>query len=270
MLQAKVALHEPVGKGYYRLLLSAPEVARSAVPGSFVMLRVTDGLDPLLARPFGISSVIANRSIEIFYRVIGKGTSLLTRVARGSSLLLLGPLGNGFPKLARGRHILIAGGSGFPPLLFLSERLGARAEAHLLFGSRGRSCLLPEEAIRRFRQNGTRVHIATEDGSRGRRGLVTDLLQQSLLSGIAKGTVLYACGPRPMLAAVARFAEERSLPCYVSMEERMACGLGVCMGCSVGMRGGGFRRVCKEGPVFEAGQIDWKAHLVVPLSAVRK
>ncbi len=256
--QAKVKLHRPVGKEYWRLVLEAPSLAVQAKPGHFVMLRVSENRDPLLARPFGIASVVARRSIEIFYRVAGRGTALLTAVTPGRMLTLLGPLGNGFPEPEKGTTpLLIAGGSGFPPLLFFTARYGKNSR--LFVGSRDKACLPPAGAMKDFRSRVKSIHYATEDGSCGTCGFVTDALSAFLdEAGGTERRVIYACGPNPMLAAVSRLATDRNIPCYVSMEQRMACGLGVCMGCSVPAAAGGYKRVCKEGPVFLARDIDWQ------------
>jgi dihydroorotate dehydrogenase electron transfer subunit len=222
------------------------------------MLRVSENLDPLLARPFGISSVISKRSIELYYRVAGRGTSLLTAVEPGQVLSVTGPLGNGFPAPDKGTTpLLVAGGSGFPPLLYFAARFGKRSR--LFVGSRDKECLPPAMAMKEFLSRVDAVHYATEDGSRGTCGFVTDCLARYLAAQKAEDRpVIYACGPHAMLAAVSALAVEFEIPCYVSMEERMACGLGVCMGCSVAMKAGGYKRVCKEGPVFASSEIDWK------------
>ena len=255
--QATVLHHRKAGRGYHRLVLRAPAAAAQAQPGQFVMLRVSENRDPLLARPFGISAVISKTAIEVYYRVVGRGTSLLSIVEPGSTLALHGPLGNGFPLPEQGvTPLLVAGGSGFPPLLFLAARHGKRAR--LFAGSRDRECLPPAPAMSDFRRRVNSIHYATEDGSRGTCGFVTDALAAYLKRRAeAERPVIYACGPRAMMAAAARIAAEHDVPCYVSMEERMACGLGVCMGCSVAVKAGGFRRVCREGPVFDAREIEW-------------
>ncbi|HEY6011128.1 MAG TPA: dihydroorotate dehydrogenase electron transfer subunit, partial [Nitrospirota bacterium] len=252
------------GRGYYRLVLKAPEIAKKSRPGQFVMLRVTDTMDPLLARPFGISSLITKSSIEIYYRVVGKGTTLLTRRETGQTVGLLGPLGNGFPMPEKGTTpLLIAGGSGFPPLHFLSVRAGAKA--HLFVGARDKECLPPVSVLKNFRERTAHVHIATEDGSVGVRGMTTDLLLSFLNTKPKAAPVLYACGPHAMLAAVGRIAADQGIPCHVSMEERMACGLGACMGCSIPQKAGGYKRACKEGPVFDSRDIDWSEQVMVKL-----
>jgi dihydroorotate dehydrogenase electron transfer subunit len=236
-----------------------------AHPGQFVMLRVSENMDPLLARPFGISSLPSRSSLELIYRVVGKGTSLLTQRKEGTSLNILGPIGNGFPLPERGTTpVLIAGGSGFPPLHFLSLKAGSRA--HLFVGARNKDCLPPVTIVKSFRAAVEKVHLATDDGSAGERGVTADLLS-AYLTAMERKThlVLYACGPHAMLSAVSRIASMHSLPCYVSMEERMACGVGACMGCSVEMRTGEYKRVCKDGPVFASKDIEWGDQVSVKL-----
>jgi dihydroorotate dehydrogenase electron transfer subunit len=262
--RALVLANRDAGRGYFRIVLRAPALAAQARPGHFVMLRVTENRDPLLARPFGIASVLGRRDIELYYRVAGRGTTLLTAVKKGAVLAVHGPLGNGFPAPAKDETpLLVAGGSGFPPLLFFTSRHGRRAR--LFAGSRDKACLPPAAAMKAVRSRIRSIHYATEDGSCGACGFVTDALA-SFLDGAERSgpRVIYACGPRPMLAAVSRLAADRDILCYVSMEERMACGLGVCMGCSVPVTSGGYKRVCKEGPVFLSTDIDWENRVKLP------
>jgi dihydroorotate dehydrogenase electron transfer subunit len=268
--KAKILLHKPVGRGFFRLVLKAPEMAAVALPGQFVMLRVSEDLDPLLARPFGISAVPTRSSIEIIYRVVGRGTMLLTNREAGYTLSLLGPLGKSFPLPGKDiTPVLVGGGSGFPPLHFLAQRGGTKA--HFFIGSRNKECLPPAGIMKSFREVTSKVHVATEDGSAGVRGMSTDVLN-AFLTKMEKKThlVIYACGPHAMLAAVSRIAAEHAIPCYVSMEERMACGLGACMGCSIPMKAGGYKRACKEGPVFDSKEIDWSSQIVVPVRNIRR
>ncbi len=267
--KAKILTHTPIGRNYYRLALRAPDAAAAALPGHFVMLRVSENRDPLLARPFGISSIISKTSIEIIYRVAGRGTAMLSQLEPGHSLDMLGPLGQGFPLPEKGiLPVLVAGGSGFPPLHFLSTRIGAHA--HLFIGARDRECLPPAGILKSFKENVAKVHIATEDGSMGKKGMSTDLLRDYLDTAEKKDhSALFACGPRPMLEAVSRLASEHAIPCYVSVEERMACGVGACMGCSVPMEAGGYKRACKDGPVFDAREIEWDVKVIVPIKNVR-
>jgi dihydroorotate dehydrogenase electron transfer subunit len=268
--KAKILSHISAGRGFFRLVLKAPETAASAIPGQFVMLRVSDTMDPLLARPFGISSVPSRSTIEIVYRVVGRGTALLAGRDAGHAVSLLGPLGKGFPMPGKDTTpVLVGGGSGFPPLHFLAQRAGPRA--HFFIGSKNKGCLPPLSIIKSFKDVVSRVHIATDDGSMGARGMSTDILNAFLSKTEKKSNlVIYACGPHAMLAAVNRLAVEHSIPCYVSMEERMACGLGACMGCSIPMRAGGYRRACKEGPVFDAREIDWSERVMLAVPHKKK
>ncbi len=229
------------------------------------MVRVTGTGDPLLARPFGISTVLSRTAIEIVYRVVGRGTRLLTGVRKGQSLTILGPLGNGFPLPGKGIvPILVGGGSGFPPLHFFAQRTGKNA--HFFIGARNRECLPPAGMLKSFREVVQQVHIATDDGSAGVKGMSTNILS-TFLSRLEKRSrlAIYACGPHAMLAAVARIAAEHLIPCQVSLEERMACGLGACMGCSIPQNAGGYKRACKDGPVFDANDIDWSERIVLPV-----
>jgi len=263
--QAQVVSNRPAGRGFYRLVLKAPDAAAVAVPGQFVMLRVTGNWDPLLGRPFGISSVLSKSRLEIVYRVVGRGTGFLAAVEDGFTLGMLGPLGNGFPMPGRGTvPVLLGGGSGFPPLHFLAQR--TRSRSHFFIGSKNRECLPPAAIMKSFREVTERVHVATEDGSAGAKGMSTHILETFLSRTEKKSPlVIYACGPHAMLASVSRIAAEHAIPCYVSMEERMACGLGACMGCSIPQKSGGYKRACKEGPVFDAKEIDWSERIVLPV-----
>ncbi len=259
---AAIVSHKSVGRGFYRLVLKAPDAAAAALPGQFVMLRVSEGLDPILARPFGISSVLKKSSVEIIYRVVGRGTALLAGRKTGETLNVLGPLGKSFPMPARGTTpVLVGGGSGFPPLHFLAQRIGS---SHLFIGSRDKDCLPPVSIMKSFRDVTAKIHVATEDGSCGYCGMSTDILNAFLSKTEKKDRiVIYTCGPHAMMAAVSRIAAEHGITCYVSMEERMACGLGACMGCSIPMKAGGYRRACKEGPVFDSREIDWSERIML-------
>lgn len=234
------------------------------------MVRVSGNMDPFLARPFGISSIPFRSSIEIIYRIAGRGTRLLSGVEPGKSLRLLGPLGNGFPLHEKNTvPVLVGGGSGFPPLHFLARRVAAGG--HFLIGARSRECLPPVPVLKSFRDKGAKVLVATEDGSAGTKGMTGDILDSFLAKMKQKHRfVVYACGPHAMLAAVSRISAAYDVRCYVSMEERMACGLGACMGCSIPQKAGGYKRACKEGPVFDANDIDWSERVVLPMPHLKK
>jgi dihydroorotate dehydrogenase electron transfer subunit len=194
----------------------------------------------------------------------------LSGMEAGHALTLLGPLGKGFPLPDRDTTpVLVAGGSGFPPLHFLSQRAGSRA--HLFLGARDKECLPPAGIVKSFRDVTARVHVATEDGSSGTKGMSTDILD-AFLSKMEKKShlVLYACGPHAMLAAVAKIAAGHAIPCHVSVEERMACGLGACMGCSIPVKAGGYKRACKDGPVFDSREIEWSTQVRLPIRNIKR
>lgn len=257
--QVKILYNDRLAEGYYRLGLSWKTPLIRA--GHFVMLRVSDGLDPLLRRPFGVYKVLGARGsslkgtgIEILYRVVGKGTEILSHRRPGEELNVLGPLGNGFPDPEPGqRVIMVTGGMGIVPLYLLAKRLDRGV---LLFGARSKKeAFLTKE----FRGAGLKIKTATEDGSAGRKGLVTALLKEEL----SPGSLIYACGPLGMLKAVSMLAREAGVKCLVSLERSMACGIGVCLGCAVKAKthnekeNKNYRMVCSEGPVFDSEELDW-------------
>ena len=245
-------------------------------PGQFVMLRLTGRIDPLLRRPFGVYKILG-QGIEILYKVVGKGTRLMTGLRPGDMVDILGPLGNSFPNPIsspfakegqRGmKIIMVAGGIGIVPFYLLGVKgqwSGSRQV--LLFGGMGKEDL---PGLEDFKKLGINIFISTEDGSVGKKGLVTDLLRKELSK---KGnSIVYACGPKGMLKEVARIADKAGVACYVSLDQVMACGMGACLGCAVKVRerknvGQGFspanvfyKIVCKDGPVFDAKEIDWEA-----------
>lgn len=278
---ARVEGQRRLAPGTWLLRLSVPSFPE-ALPGQFVMLRVTDGGDPLLGRAMAIYRLDRSRSrvvIEIVYRVIGRGTALLAGVDRGRSLWLLGPLGRPFPDPpAHGRPLLVGGGTGIASLHLLARHLlgrgrgapGGRREAiTVLVGARTRREVLCRAD---FAALGARVLVATDDGTLGTRGFVTALLEQTLADGARRGRptgMVYACGPTPMMAAAWRICERTAVPCQVSLEGPMACGFGVCLGCAVPCRvedpaapvrspRDRFKLVCTDGPVFDASILAWE------------
>jgi len=225
-------------------------VARRARPGQFVRLKAWPGHDPLLPRPFSLQTLSGDR-VRLLIQERGRATALLSRLRAGEEVLVDGPLGKPFPFPERGEVWLVAGGVGVAPFFFYLESLKARGlSARLFYGARSRRDLPGLSALRRL----ARVEVATEDGSRGRLGLVTDLLKEALKDG--RPEFLLACGPPGMLAAVGRLGREVGVPVYLSLEAMMACGRGLCLGCAVPRRGGGYLKVCVEGPAFPAAEVD--------------
>ncbi|MEW5736050.1 MAG: dihydroorotate dehydrogenase electron transfer subunit [Thermodesulfobacteriota bacterium] len=254
MKEAKTHIVEnrQVAPNTFRMELACPEVAGRARPGQFVMVRTTAELSPLLRRPLSVHDVTGRGNLRLLYRIVGKGTALLSEMREGAPVSLLGPLGRGFSPEAAEAHCLVAGGIGVAPLLFLARELIGRnrGRVRLLLGGRSSADIL---CVPDFEALGVRVDAATEDGSLGRRGMVTDLLEELLEKGEA-GAV-YACGPEAMLKVVAVMARGRKSPCQVSLESHMACGLGVCLGCAREKPGGGYYHVCKDGPVMDAERL---------------
>jgi dihydroorotate dehydrogenase electron transfer subunit len=262
---ARIIAHDALNADHFLLTLEAPRIARAARPGQFVMLQVHGGLDPLLRRPMSVCRIPdrGRRRIEVLYKVVGRGTRLLSAQRPGTRLMTLGPLGNGFriPPVARSRRaappvVMVAGGIGIAVFPFLVDALRRRGRrAILVWGARTARDLVELDA---FGVRGLEVRVATEDGSRGTRGLVTRVLEP-LLAGAGPRPDLFACGPTPMLRAVGGMAVAAGAPCQLALESQMPCGIGVCLGCVVPCTGDAagpvFRRVCTEGPVFRAGEV---------------
>jgi dihydroorotate dehydrogenase electron transfer subunit len=252
--RTQVVHRENVGGEYHRLRLRSAQPF-AAEPGQFAMVKVSDGIDPLLRRPFSIHRMLAGDAgeFELLFRAVGSGTRLLARAQVGDRVDVLAPLGRGF-RLVEGRPLLVGGGVGVAPLLFLAEALLHQGAApKLLLGGRADRDILCHDD---FACLAVPYALATEDGSLGEPGLVTRLLEGELGDREA-GTTVYACGPSPMLAAVAALCHAAGVSCQVSLEAHMACGVGACLGCVVPGTREPYLRVCKEGPVFDADEIDW-------------
>jgi len=253
--KAVIVHREEFSAGIVRLSLRAPLIAGAGRPGQFVMLRAGSGFDPLLRRPFSLHQVASDGTIQVLFKVVGRGTARLAELRRGDHLDCLGPLGRWFPLPEQGRCCLVGGGMGIAPLYFLARRLvrlgRLPARDVILLGGRTR-----EEVgflADQFFDLGYQVEVATDDGSLGHHGLVVDLLAP-VLTGIDH---LYSCGPEPMMRRVAEQAETAGVDCWLSLETHMACGLGACLGCARPDGKGGYVHVCLQGPVFAAKEVTW-------------
>jgi dihydroorotate dehydrogenase electron transfer subunit len=236
-----------IAPGFCRLTLQAPAIAQKAYPGQFVMLYLPPGRQQQLPRPLSIFRVDRERhEISLFFQVKGEGTGILAGVETGSLLKLLGPLGTGFSSVMA-NSILVAGGMGLAPLVYLAAE--AAKPCSLIYAARGADQLVCPPADLKIA--GVTLLEVTEDGSRGEKGSATDLLSRLLKSDHHSYKAIYACGPRPMLQEVARIGRQKGVPIWVSLEERMACGIGACLGCAVATTDG-YKRVCHDGPVFPA------------------
>ena len=305
-MQAEVSSLRRLHADYYLQRFTSPRLVFE--PGQFIMVKPSGSLDPFLPRAYSILRVQppgrrtggGKTVVEILYKVIGKGTTALSQLKRGDRVDFLGPLGNGYrvPQSLT-TALLVAGGIGVPPVVALAERLArSRFTVHSSRSAKSgrRSSVVGRLKIVAFvggktrhdvlcvadlRKAGATVHVVTEDGSLGHRGLVTDLLESFLRSSDnGERSSVFACGPHPMLHAVARIAERVEIPCQVSLEAEMGCGFGACMGCVIPVQGSGIRDqgsrkpptmndelstmsqvsyklCCKDGPVFDAQEIAW-------------
>lgn len=254
--EALVVSNENVGVRYFALTLAAPKISAAARPGQFVMVAPAPGVQPFLKRPMGINVIdAAKEQIRLVYRVVGHGTRLLAQCRANDTLSLLGPAGNGWRICGGRRALLIGGGAGIAPMLPLAAELAtAGLDCEALLGASSAQELACVEEFARL----CRFSVATLDGSLGIHGPVTQLLpEQPTLYDM-----VYCCGPHPLMAKVAAWAQLHDLPCQVSLEEHMGCGFGVCMGCVTPIREPGqnesaYKRVCCEGPVFNSREVVW-------------
>lgn len=239
-LDSKIVENFKVSSGVFRMVIGSPEIAADARPGMFVNVRLDPRLH-LLRRPLGVADVTGD-TFTMFYRVVGNGTRILSSLSTGESLNVLGPLGNGFSTGAH-RPLIVGGGMGLAPLLFLAKSFAGAAD--VLIGGRGED----EVFWTKFFEGAARkILITTDDGSFGVKGLVTSVLP-SLFEKNSYDMV-YACGPQIMMKKVSEMASEHGVPCQVSLERHMACGLGACLSCACDTKTQGRKKVCVDGPVF--------------------
>ena len=298
-VKAKITKNVCIREKYHKIILEQKGIVKTALPGQFVTVKVSDAGQPLLRRPLGIHQT-RGKKFELLYEVIGEGTKILAQRKAGEYLDIIGPLGSGFglgTAQKKPHPILVAGGMGVAPLLFLAKKMG-KAESLVLIGAKNKKQVLCEKE---FKALGCEVKIATDDGSAGFKGKVTGLLIKllstacpELVEGRSRGvncelSTIYACGPRPMLVEISKISREYNIPAQVSLEAHMACGIGACLGCAVKVKdnaplpkgtsakmiaecatccGGwqsapllgdfSYKRVCKDGPVFDAAKIIWE------------
>ena len=254
---AKTLAHVEIGAGYRRLVLEAPELSAALAPGQFVHVRVPSLEQSALRRPFSVFDAAEGR-VTVLYKTVGRGTSALNCVKPGDEVSVLGPLGRGFPVECDGAALLVGGGYGVAPLHFLARVLKAsgRNDVIAFIGGRTSNDLL---AVDELRALGVDVRLATNDGSAGTKGLVTDPLDDELARLRAEGRrfELFACGPDPMLKAVAMRANGTGAKGWISMDRHMICGVGACYAC-IQKTVRGNSRCCVEGPVFRATDLVWE------------
>jgi dihydroorotate dehydrogenase electron transfer subunit len=247
---------------YFRLVVCAPRIAPLIQPGQFAHVRVLPLKDALLRRPFSIFQVEGD-TFSILYKTVGQGTEVLSRMGSGEELSVIAPLGHGFtvPKRGGETPLLVAGGYGMAAMYLLAQRSPQRGIVFV--GGRRRVDILCENE---FQALGWEVRVTTEDGSHGKKGLVTQPLLAELKRTVAKRMTphrkVFACGPTGMLKAVGKIADEFEVPAELSMDEHMCCGVGVCLTCVIPVKIGDaweYQRTCTEGPVFDAREIVWEA-----------
>lgn len=246
--RAVIVSQKCIGTDIYDMVLSFPRGAKEAKPGQFIAMYCEDGTK-LLPRPISICGIDAeNGTLRVVYRIAGEGTRLFSKMKEGDSLEVLGPLGNGFT-MKEEKAIIVGGGIGIPPMLELAKQLSC--EKTVVLGYRDELFLKEEfDAC-------TDVVVATEDGGCGTKGTVIDAINEANVDG----AVIYACGPMPMLKALAEYAEAHDMEAQISLEERMACGIGACLGCICKTKKKDHhtnvnnQRICKDGPVFDAKEV---------------
>jgi len=267
----------------YRIRLDDPAMARDIIPGQFLMIRPGRGSDPLLGRPFALYDVVRDADgtptgVDVVYLVIGRGTAALAELKAGDQVTVWGPLGHGFGPAPEGPVIFVAGGIGQTPFLALGQWWLGQASfggspttastssaisspratsATLLYGVRTAALAA---GVEDFERAGIAVELATDDGTAGHHGFVTQLLERRLEQGERPARVV-GCGPPPMLAALSRLVERYDIPCDLSLENHMACGFGACFSCVTPIRqpdgSTDLKRVCVEGPIFPASKVVW-------------
>ncbi len=267
--EARITYQERICGQIFRLRLHSPKIAVAARCGQFVMIRVREGTEPFLRRPFSFSRIYPeDGDFEILYRVVGRGTRLMSQLVPGDLASLIGPLGNGFELPIDRTHPLafIAGGIGIAPLLeLIAQVISDRGQKgaqnlRLFYGARTAIELLPEDFLR---ESGIRVHFATDDGSFGYRGRVSQMFEEAMAQGDFRPLEVYSCGPLAMQHHIAGWALSNDTLAQLSMESFMACGVGACLGCALPAATPGdpeterFVHVCEDGPIFSAGSIKW-------------
>ncbi len=249
---AEIIENRQITADLWDIKLRAPQIAREARPGQFLQVRLAEGVDPLLRRPMSLYR-IGQETVDLLVRPAGRGSRMMVEKRAGEMLDCMGPLGNGFTLHPSSRHLLmVGGGSGVGPLVALADHAVARGlSVALLFGFRSADRVYPSELLSTEVEYG----VATDDGSMGHRGLVTDLVGEYL----GWADAVYACGPRPMFLSLLDITRRANLQksVQVSLEEHMACGVGACFGCVVETRRGEMKSVCEDGPVFEMRELVW-------------
>jgi dihydroorotate dehydrogenase electron transfer subunit len=254
--QATIERKKELGNSYFAFEIGPLSKAKSIKPGQFVHIRIPQ-TEIYFRRAFSVYDVHPkSRSVEIIFKVFGRGTTLLSKLHPGDMLDVLGPLGKSFtPPSKKETSLLVAGGIGMPPIYFLAKELVAKkfdkSKIIFFYGGYSRKDLVE---LARIKKLGIKVVTSTEDGSLGFKGLVTRALAKEIENSTAKFRI-FACGPEGMLRAIDKFALEKNIPGQLSLEAPMPCGIGICLGCILPLTAGGYTRVCREGPIYNIGEV---------------
>lgn len=254
---AYVVKRKDLKNDYYFLSFKEYPLTKKCKPGHFIHMEIPS-TDIFFRRPMSIAGVRTDRDeIEVIFKVVGKGTNLMKQLQKGDRVNILGPLGLPFTLPKKNETaILVAGGVGFPPLLYLAEEMVNKGydpkKIEFFYGGRSKPDILEATRIKKL---GVNFHPVTEDGTLGEKGLITKPVERYLVENGSKKLRIFSCGPEGMLKAVDELGLKYNIPGQLSLEAPMPCGIGICLGCVVPLRAGGHARVCKEGPVFEIGEV---------------
>ena len=264
----EISRNEEIQEDCFLMKVKVASSFENPLPGQFVMIRIAGLNDPFLSRPISIYSFSRGKnycSLEFLYRVVGKGTQILAGLIKGSQVEINGPLGNGFEiQTVKNNIVFIAGGIGIAPLSLLIEILCRRADwspssMTVYLGFQGVSAVVGLDKLKKLCRN---ITVCTDDGTLGTKGFVTHIFKKDMKKFLPDNTSIYACGPKEMLKSLSKILNTKKIDCQISLEERMACGTGACMGCSVAVKDGkgelSYKRVCADGPVFNLADIIWK------------
>lgn len=246
--QLEITENKNICLNFYKFSITSKEIADAAVAGQFCMI----GIEKVfLRRPLSIYSVDKKTgTVSFLYKVVGKGTDILAKMPVGETVKVLGPLGQGYNLDIKEKNepVLVAGGTGVASIHFLAT--GLKQKGSLYYGVKKKEELM---CLDKFEKLGWKIFVSTEDGSYGYKGFVTDLLQKQ----IKQESVIYVCGPTPMMKKVIDIAKEKNIPGYASLEQKMACGIGTCQGCAVKINNA-YKMTCKDGPVFSINDISFE------------
>ena len=264
----EIVSNEEIQKEFFLMKVKLGNAFDDPLPGQFVMIRIAGLTDPFLSRPISIYSFFRSKNfctIELLYRIVGKGTRILAGLIKTSQVEINGPLGSSFEMSADKKQIIfIAGGIGIAPLSLLAEHLcrndcSSKQEMSFYLGAQTADAIVGLDKIQKLCYN---IQICTDDGTLGRKGFVTDAFQKDINKYSAANTMIYTCGPKPMVRKLSKILHGSKFHCQASLEERMACGTGACMGCAVAIKDNKgnltYKRVCADGPVFDIRQIVWE------------